>query len=319
MSIWRKSGIYAIRNKQNGKLYIGSTGRTFRIRWKEHRSKLRAGTHWNTPLQAAWNKYGEDGFAFEVLEIITERSAERIIEREQYWLDVHENKPRCSTYNIRPQADSCLGYEMPRERRQEISQRVSDYWQSEQNRNRMSEAMRETWARPDYRQAKSEAAKRQWADPKQRQKKVAGIKAHSNKLEVRQARSRSAKMYMSKPEERASRSAKMKQQLSTAEMRQAIRDANRRRWTRPGEKKRLSERMKGQWQSSEYRQKITNATAKTFDGFVSPDGLTYTNIFNLKAFCQKHGLNYSAMVMVNSGARPHHRGWTRLPEAANGI
>lgn len=55
-----------------------------RTRWKTHRTMLRTGTHHTCYLQAAWNKYGEDAFSFEVLE---ECSRDVLTEREQWWID----------------------------------------------------------------------------------------------------------------------------------------------------------------------------------------------------------------------------------------
>jgi len=58
--------IYVIRNKQNNKFYAGSTNNFIR-RWAEHKKKLRKNKHPTPPLQAAWNKYGEDVFEFIVV------------------------------------------------------------------------------------------------------------------------------------------------------------------------------------------------------------------------------------------------------------
>ncbi len=77
------SGIYVIRNKQNGKLYVGSSQNIHR-RALEHKSELRRGVHDNDYLQKSWNKYGEDAFQFEILE---ECEVAMLAEREQYWLD----------------------------------------------------------------------------------------------------------------------------------------------------------------------------------------------------------------------------------------
>ena len=59
-------GIYAIVNRTNGHLYIGSSvdvrGRMFR-----HKQDLRRQTHKNPKLQRAWNRDGEPAFVFLVL------------------------------------------------------------------------------------------------------------------------------------------------------------------------------------------------------------------------------------------------------------
>lgn len=64
------SGIYVIRNKVNGSIYVGQTKQRFVKRFFLHQWKLRNGTHDNKHLQRAFNKYGEDAFEFEVEEII---------------------------------------------------------------------------------------------------------------------------------------------------------------------------------------------------------------------------------------------------------
>ena len=78
-------GIYAIANINSGKRYIGSTASSFVKRWNSHKSKLRNGKHRNLHLQAAWNKYGEESFTFDILEEIA--APEMVREREQWWLD----------------------------------------------------------------------------------------------------------------------------------------------------------------------------------------------------------------------------------------
>lgn len=94
------SGVYQIRNLKNGKKYIGSAVNFYK-RWRVHRCHLRKGTHHNPHLQAAWDKYGEDAFVFEVL---FESLKEEIIKVEQLYLDVEQPE-----YNICPTAGNCLG------------------------------------------------------------------------------------------------------------------------------------------------------------------------------------------------------------------
>lgn len=61
--------IYRITNMANGKYYIGSAESFARRVW-QHRYDLKRGVHKNPKLQAAWDKYGEDMFVFEVIEEI---------------------------------------------------------------------------------------------------------------------------------------------------------------------------------------------------------------------------------------------------------
>lgn len=82
----KKQGVYAIRNLVNGKMYIGSTINPFNKRWQCHKKRLRKGIHHSEHLQASWNKYGENNFCFEIIEI-TEPN--RCREREGYYIDLY--------------------------------------------------------------------------------------------------------------------------------------------------------------------------------------------------------------------------------------
>ena len=61
------SGVYMIKNVLNNHKYIGST-KNFKQRLKQHLSDLRNNKHHSPHLQAAWNKYGEKHFVFQILE-----------------------------------------------------------------------------------------------------------------------------------------------------------------------------------------------------------------------------------------------------------
>lgn len=80
-----KIGIYAIKNTSNGKVYIGSTAKSFKVRFNQHISKLRCNKHHCIHLQNAFNKYGEEIFDFEILEVVT--TSEGIRDLEKYYID----------------------------------------------------------------------------------------------------------------------------------------------------------------------------------------------------------------------------------------
>lgn len=94
-------GIYAIRNRVNGKKYIGSSQNAKR-RWGEHRRALKAGKHWNRHLQFAWGKYGSDFFDFEVVELV--QNVGELLGREQYWIDQYYDSGML--YNIASDASA---------------------------------------------------------------------------------------------------------------------------------------------------------------------------------------------------------------------
>ncbi|MBC8445803.1 MAG: GIY-YIG nuclease family protein [Chloroflexi bacterium] len=79
-------GIYEIVNWQDGKAssYVGSSVDIGK-RWSKHVWALRNERHYNSHLQAAWDKYGEGAFSFCVLEQVAD--TENLLEREQYFLD----------------------------------------------------------------------------------------------------------------------------------------------------------------------------------------------------------------------------------------
>jgi group I intron endonuclease len=103
-----KSGIYKIINKVTGKLYIGSAEDIVN-RWGSHRKDLRKEIHANVYLQRAWNKYGEETFAFEVIEFTPSNNKKFRLEREQYWMDKFQSYKRKYGYNLLPKAGSPLG------------------------------------------------------------------------------------------------------------------------------------------------------------------------------------------------------------------
>jgi group I intron endonuclease len=113
-----RSGIYRIRNSVNGKSYIGSA-QDFRTRWNIHRCLLRAGKHHSPHLQAAWKAYGEQQFAFEIVEIVTDHSC--LVAREQFWLDELKTADRTRGYNARPTAENQLGLRHSEESKRRIS------------------------------------------------------------------------------------------------------------------------------------------------------------------------------------------------------
>jgi group I intron endonuclease len=84
--------IYRITCTANSKFYIGSTVNKAQ-RWARHRKQLRDGTHPNKHMAAAWAKYGEAAFVFEILEDVADAAA--LFAAEQKYLDEHAGKDYC--------------------------------------------------------------------------------------------------------------------------------------------------------------------------------------------------------------------------------
>ena len=100
-----KPGVYKIINIINGKIYIGSSVNV-RKRKNLHFSRLRKNTHECKHLQSAFNKYGEEKFKFEIIEYIKDKN--KIIEREQYWIDNLKPYDKTIGYNSRKIAENNL-------------------------------------------------------------------------------------------------------------------------------------------------------------------------------------------------------------------
>jgi len=77
----KRPGLYFIRNRVTGRIYVGvSANTTQRIR--QHRHQLRLGNHHNPILQQSWRKHGEATFQFKHIRTIGELSERCRIEVE---------------------------------------------------------------------------------------------------------------------------------------------------------------------------------------------------------------------------------------------
>ena len=112
-------GVYRIKNITTGKQYIGSTVMSFLKRLQHHHAMLKSGKHKNAYLQNAWNKYGEDDFIFEVVEVCEKKDC---LLKEQIYLDSETN-----LYNINPLASGTpnMSKETIEKRRQTMLRRYA--------------------------------------------------------------------------------------------------------------------------------------------------------------------------------------------------
>lgn len=99
----KKAGIYCIKNKVNGKVYVGKAKDVYR-RIKHHKTLLNTKSKdENRHLIYAWHKYGEDSFEYVVLEYLP---IDEILlkEREIHW--TRELKAVRYGYNIREESET---------------------------------------------------------------------------------------------------------------------------------------------------------------------------------------------------------------------
>lgn len=95
------SGVYAIMNTTNGKIYVGEArigvhSRGIRDRCRRHLSAFRNGKN-SAHLQKAWDKYGSEAFRFVVLELCP---SETCGDRQDYFIEHFKSWDREFGYNI---------------------------------------------------------------------------------------------------------------------------------------------------------------------------------------------------------------------------
>lgn len=89
-------GIYTITCTETGKVYVGSSINIIK-RKNRHFSDLKHNRHYNRYLQNAWNKYGEDNFIFEILEIC---DTDNLLTCELNWINRYDSTDLTSGYNL---------------------------------------------------------------------------------------------------------------------------------------------------------------------------------------------------------------------------
>lgn len=84
-------GIYKIQctkksNRNNG-IYIGQSVNIYE-RWYNHKNELKKNSHYNKHFQRVWNKYGESGFTFEIIEKCNRKELNK---KEIYWIEFYNS------------------------------------------------------------------------------------------------------------------------------------------------------------------------------------------------------------------------------------
>lgn len=80
-------GIYIITNTKNKKHYIGKSTDITK-RWKRHLSELKSNKHHNVMLQNDFNKFGENYFNFNIIEVCNEND---LSSREKFHINMYKS------------------------------------------------------------------------------------------------------------------------------------------------------------------------------------------------------------------------------------
>ncbi len=116
-----KCGIYEFFNLENGKRYVGSSKNLYN-RIHEHYHNLKFNKAHNKHFQAAWNKYGEDAFIYNILEFCS-KDVQFI--REQYYLDFIQPE-----YNLTNNVIANTGHKLSKECKEKISKTLKEKYAS---------------------------------------------------------------------------------------------------------------------------------------------------------------------------------------------
>lgn len=230
-----------IRSQVNDKKYIGSAV-DLKQRKYQHWSGINNKTHANRHLQNHVNKHGVKVLLFSIIEYCSE---EKLLEREQYYMDTLNPE-----FNISPTAKSNLGVKHTEEFKRKVSEAMSNM--SDETKRKISEAMKgrkcseETKCKMsgennhNYGKHPSGETRRKMSEHQKGKKKSPRSEEHQRKLNEAQ-----------KGKKRSPCSEETKRKMSEA-----------RKGKTPSEetKRKISETNKGQKRSDETKRKISEAS-----------------------------------------------------------
>lgn len=281
--------IYRWRNVVTDWSYIGSTLQ-LRKRKNLHLCLLRTNRHHTRHLQAAWNKYGEHSFVFEVLAELDCTNDVELRKAETDWLI----KCAGSLYNAAPVAQSVIGLKRSDETRAKISLALRGMKRSVATRARISEAQRNRL--PSTRNLEPLFSSRRG---------TALTPAHRAKISEankRRVLSKESRLRMS----RAQRNARAVDPTRFSPP-PGFRGAEH----SPEAKQKISDALygKSKKESAVLRQAASLSGRPSGALLRSPDGTIY-RVVNCSAFARDHALNQTCVSAVILGRRPVHKGWT---------
>lgn len=164
----KQTGVYAIVHVASGKRYVGSSGRSFSIRFRDHHRALRKGRHHSGYLQQAWDKHGESAFEFRIEEITP---PEHALACEQVFIDWRNSSDRKCGYNRTPTAGSLLGFRHSDEMCKAHGKRIKMFFANNPEAGPLhgKKLKRFYEENPELRMAARERSKRQFEDNAARQ------------------------------------------------------------------------------------------------------------------------------------------------------
>lgn len=304
--------IYKTTNTVNNKIYIGQD-------FNNNPNYLGSGLALNNAMQ----KYGKEHFIKEIIEHCTTK--DELNEREKYWIAHYNSTDKTIGYNI------STGGQGGKMFADEYYAPGSPWY----------EKMKNIVQDPEYRKNQGEISTKRFQDPSVRKKHADILREVYQDSELRQKCAEGNRKRLEDLTVRARYSTRMKEFNKTRFQDAEVRNAHSKRMTEfnkqryadasykekhselikkayeknPLYKKKVSDALKKKYQNPEYREKhrehVVKRHAKTYVGFVSPDGVIYKDVYNLCEFSRTHGLSQGAMSCVNRGIYTHHKGWKK--------
>ena len=111
-------------NVENGKVYIGQS-KNIEHRWYCHVSSLKNNHHYNTYLQNAWNKYGEEAFKFYIVETC---DLSELDEREIHYIAKYRSSNSNFGYNLTAGGNGT--HNAPLETRKKMSESIKRHYEN---------------------------------------------------------------------------------------------------------------------------------------------------------------------------------------------
>lgn len=165
-------GVYAIWNKTNNKLCIGSS-LNCKTRCGDHKRQLKADRHYNPYLQASWNKYGEGAFEFILIEEV--ETEDKLLELEQFWINSFRSSESKFGYNcanpVKQRAPSARMTEAHKEYWDALSPEEKSKRTEHINTLEFQAKANEGKKNPEWRDGQRKIAKEQWQQPEYDEKR----------------------------------------------------------------------------------------------------------------------------------------------------
>lgn len=142
------TGIYAIKNLVNNKVYIGQAI-DINKRWREHLSSLLNNKHYNKHLQKSWNKYGKKNFTFEIIE---ECEEDKLNEKETEYIQYFKANNINLGYNQNIGGERPTGYNHTDAAKEKIRQCKLGSTTSDRHKKIVRDMMNKRWATDEYKE-----------------------------------------------------------------------------------------------------------------------------------------------------------------------